>query len=57
MTLGDRVAVMYEGHIQQLDAPQRLYNDPANTLPPPFCRHQPTLFLRSRERELAAPAA
>ena len=30
MTLGDRVAVMHEGRVQQLDTPQRLYNDPAN---------------------------
>ena len=30
MTLGDRVAVMNAGRIQQLDAPQRLYDAPAN---------------------------
>jgi multiple sugar transport system ATP-binding protein len=30
MTLGDRVAVMHEGRIQQADIPQRLYNDPVN---------------------------
>jgi multiple sugar transport system ATP-binding protein len=30
MTLGDRVAVMHDGRIQQVDTPQRLYNDPAN---------------------------
>ena len=31
MTLGQRVAVMREGKIQQVDAPQRLYETPVNT--------------------------
>jgi multiple sugar transport system ATP-binding protein len=30
MTLGQRVAVMREGRIQQVDAPQNLYNEPTN---------------------------
>jgi multiple sugar transport system ATP-binding protein len=30
MTLGQRVAVMRDGRIQQVDAPQRLYDEPAN---------------------------
>src|SRR3954465_192236 len=30
MTLGQRVAVMRDGHIQQVDVPQRLYEEPAN---------------------------
>ena len=30
MTLGDRVAIMCDGVIQQLDTPQRVYADPAN---------------------------
>ena len=30
MTLGQRVAVMRSGRIQQVDAPQRLYEDPSN---------------------------
>ena len=30
MTLGDRVAVMKDGVVQQLDTPQALYRDPAN---------------------------
>ena len=30
MTLGDRVAVMAEGRIQQLGAPQEVYDHPAN---------------------------
>jgi multiple sugar transport system ATP-binding protein len=30
MTLGQRVAVMRDGRVQQVDAPQRLYDEPAN---------------------------
>jgi multiple sugar transport system ATP-binding protein len=30
MTLGHRVAVMRDGHLQQVDTPQRLYDHPAN---------------------------
>ncbi|MBD0329230.1 MAG: ATP-binding cassette domain-containing protein, partial [Thermoleophilia bacterium] len=30
MTLGERVAVMRDGRLQQVDMPQRLYDDPAN---------------------------
>jgi multiple sugar transport system ATP-binding protein len=30
MTLGQRVAVMRDGHLQQFDTPQRLYRKPAN---------------------------
>jgi multiple sugar transport system ATP-binding protein len=30
MTLGDRVAVMRRGELQQLDTPSRLYNEPVN---------------------------
>src|SRR5690349_853589 len=30
MTLGDRVAIMLHGELQQVDSPMNLYNDPAN---------------------------
>jgi multiple sugar transport system ATP-binding protein len=30
MTMGDRVAVMFDGHLQQVDTPNRLYSRPAN---------------------------
>jgi multiple sugar transport system ATP-binding protein len=30
MTMGDRVAVMSRGHLQQVDTPQALYDDPKN---------------------------
>src|SRR4051794_28052074 len=31
MTLGQRVSVMRDGKVQQVDAPQKLYDEPANT--------------------------
>jgi multiple sugar transport system ATP-binding protein len=31
MTLGDRVVVMHDGVVQQVDTPERLYLEPANT--------------------------
>ncbi len=31
LTLGDRIAVMKEGQIQQIGTPQHIYNEPANT--------------------------
>src|SRR5207253_7039948 len=30
MTMGDHVAVMRKGELQQMDTPQKLYSDPAN---------------------------
>jgi multiple sugar transport system ATP-binding protein len=30
MTLGDRVAIMRDGHLQQFDVPQTLYDEPTN---------------------------
>src|SRR5206468_4805531 len=30
MTMGDRVAVMRDGHLQQVDTPQALYDSPVN---------------------------
>jgi multiple sugar transport system ATP-binding protein len=30
MTLGDRVAVLKKGVVQQVDSPRELYNNPAN---------------------------
>jgi len=32
MSLGDRIAVLDEGRLQQIDVPQRVYDDPANTM-------------------------
>jgi multiple sugar transport system ATP-binding protein len=32
MTMGDRVAVMFDGHLQQVDSPNRLYMRPLNQI-------------------------
>ena len=32
MTMGDRVAVMFDGHLQQVDAPNELYRRPTNQM-------------------------
>ena len=37
MTLGDRVAVMRDGLLQQVDTPQKLYRNPANLFVAAFC--------------------
>jgi multiple sugar transport system ATP-binding protein len=45
MTLGQRVAVLNRGVIQQVDAPQRLYHRPANTFVASFIGSPPMNFL------------
>ena len=44
MTLGQRVAVLRLGVIQQVDAPQRLYHRPANTFVASFIGSPPMNF-------------
>ena len=39
LTLGDRIAVMKDGQIQQLGTPQQVYNEPANTFVASFIGH------------------
>ena len=39
LTLGDRIAVMKVGQIQQLGTPQQVYNEPANTFVASFIGH------------------
>src|SRR3954463_15982031 len=46
MTLGDRVAVMRAGIIQQVDTPKVLYDDPANLFVAGFIGSPPIKFLR-----------
>jgi multiple sugar transport system ATP-binding protein len=41
MTLGDRVAVLHEGRVQQVDVPHRLYNDPVNVFVAAFIGSPP----------------
>ena len=46
MTLGERVAVLRRGVIQQVDTPQRLYHRPANTFVATFIGSPPMNFAR-----------
>jgi multiple sugar transport system ATP-binding protein len=48
MTLGQRVAVLDHGAVQQVDAPQDLYNRPANTFVASFIGSPPMNFIRGR---------
>jgi multiple sugar transport system ATP-binding protein len=48
MTLGQRVAVLDKGVMQQADTPQRLYHHPANTFVARFIGSPPMNFLRGR---------
>ena len=55
MTMGDRVCVLKDGHLQQIDTPQNLYDKPDNVFVAAFigspsmnlnghpCRHEPHL--------------
>jgi multiple sugar transport system ATP-binding protein len=48
MTLGDRVVVMNKGIVQQVDTPDRLYRQPANTFVAGFIGSPSMNFLRGR---------
>jgi multiple sugar transport system ATP-binding protein len=48
MTLGQRVAVLNRGVIQQVDEPQGLYRRPANTFVASFIGSPPMNFIRGR---------
>ncbi len=45
MTLGDRIAVINKGEIQQIDTPQNLYNRPANRFVAGFIGSPPMNFI------------
>jgi multiple sugar transport system ATP-binding protein len=47
MTMGDRVAVMSMGVLQQVDAPQRLYDEPANLFVASFIGTPPMSLLET----------
>jgi multiple sugar transport system ATP-binding protein len=51
MTLGQRVAVLNRGVVQQVDAPQRLYHRPANTFVASFIGSPPMNFLEGELRD------
>ncbi len=48
MTMGDRVAVMSQGVLQQVDTPQRLYDQPANLFVASFIGTPPMNLLEAR---------
>ena len=48
MTLGDKVAVMKDGIIQQFGTPQQIYNDPANLFVASFIGSPPMNFIPLR---------
>jgi multiple sugar transport system ATP-binding protein len=51
MTLGQRVAVLHRGVVQQVDTPQRLYQCPSNTFVAGFIGSPPMNFIRGRLAE------
>ena len=48
MTLGQRVAVLNQGVVQQVDSPRRLYDHPTNTFVASFIGSPPMNFIRGR---------
>src|SRR3970282_2259280 len=48
MTMGDRIVVLHEGIVQQVDAPLNLYEKPANLFVAVFLGSPAMNFLRSR---------
>ncbi len=48
MTLGDKVAVMKDGVVQQFGTPQQIYNDPANLFVASFIGSPPMNFIPLR---------
>ena len=42
MSLGDRIAILHEGRIQQFDTPSKIYHEPANTFVASFIGSPPT---------------
>jgi multiple sugar transport system ATP-binding protein len=45
MTMGDRIAVLHKGHLQQVDTPLKLYRQPANQFVASFLGSPPMNFL------------
>lgn len=57
MTMGDRVAVMDNGVLQQVAAPATLYNEPANLFVASFIGSPPMNFARGQLEKVANGAA
>src|SRR5215218_675061 len=51
MTMGDRVAVMSDGVLQQVDAPQRLYDAPANLFVAGFIGTPPMNLIQAQVQQ------
>jgi len=51
MTMGDRVAVMKDGILQQCDTPRRLYDDPVNAFVAGFIGSPPMNLIEARVTE------
>jgi multiple sugar transport system ATP-binding protein len=52
MTMGDRIVVMKEGIIQQIDAPLRLYNQPVNLFVAGFLGSPPMNFVTGKLKQI-----
>jgi multiple sugar transport system ATP-binding protein len=57
MTLGQRIAVLNEGRLEQVDAPEALYQRPANRFVARFIGSPPMNVLDGPAAALASPAA
>jgi multiple sugar transport system ATP-binding protein len=56
MTLGDKVAVMKDGIIQQFGTPKEIYNDPANLFVASFIGSPPMNFIPAPATQGRSPA-
>lgn len=56
LTLGDRIAVMRAGAVEQLGTPTEIYQRPANLFVATFIGQPPMNILRCRLRDSASPA-
>jgi multiple sugar transport system ATP-binding protein len=52
MTMGDRIVVMKDGIIQQVDTPENIYSTPANTFVASFIGSPPMNFVEGRIMEM-----
>ena len=50
-TLGDRVAVLHRGRLQQIDFPERIYNEPTNRFVAGFFGFPPMNFVKGWAKE------
>ena len=47
MTMADRIVVMKDGYVQQIDSPERVYNDPSNLFVAGFIGNPPMNFVET----------